>query len=77
MKTKKFKNPEDAFRPFRYYMEYRPILFWESLKRLWETGKWSRFEIYMRPVKKGEKGYEEAPFEESVVWHRGTWNAKV
>lgn len=53
--------------PIRYYMETRPITLWESVRRLWQTWKWNRNEIYMRPVKKGEIGYDEAPFELSVM----------
>ena len=48
-------------------MEIRPISLWESIRRLWITWKWNRNEIYMRPVKDGEPGYDEAPFESSVI----------
>lgn len=56
--------------PFRYYMETRPISFTESVKRLWHMGKWHRDEIYMRPVQKGEDGYDQAPSEETFIYQR-------
>jgi hypothetical protein len=68
------KYPE---RPFRYFAETRPISFWESVRRLWITWKWNREEIYMRPVKKGEPGYDEAPFEETIIWYRNTYSCKT
>ena len=53
--------------PYRYYMEHRPISICESIRRFWMTWKWNRNEIYMRPVKFGEAGYDKAPFEATTV----------
>lgn len=62
--------------PIRYYMETRPISFFESVRRFWQTWKWNRNEIYMRPVNEGEEGYDEAPFESTTIWMRDTMTIK-
>ncbi len=63
--------------PYRYYMESRPISLRESIRRLWQTWKWNRNEIYMRPVKFGESGYDEAPFESTTVVIRDAFTVKM
>lgn len=41
-----------------------------GLKRL--EWNWSRTGLVMQPVNPGEPGYDDAPYEMGVVWHRDT-----
>lgn len=76
MRNKECSKPNKE-RPFRYYMEHRPISLWKSIQMFWKTWKWSRYEIYMRPVKKGEIGYSKAPFEEVVITIRDQFQIEI
>jgi hypothetical protein len=41
---------------------------------LWTDWSWPITIDYLVPVKKGEPGYEEAPYEETFIQYRDVWS---
>ncbi len=63
---------------FEVLMERKPFRYWPRSVKLnmrqsitgWLKGEgWSRFKTEYDPVKYGEKGYEDAPYEETFFWN--------
>jgi len=38
---------------------------------------WGRTGLVMRPIKPGEPGYDDAPYEMSIVWHRDVMGPNI
>lgn len=55
---------------FRYYPKRVRRSWWATVQHCWQTWKWERWHTEYVAVKSGEPGYEDAPYETSVLWHR-------